>query len=70
MGSQPTKQEDSNMKRIISGLLVLIMCCGLLTGCGEKEPAKVEVEEKIVGEIGKGLLASSRSLSLFLSLFL
>jgi len=44
MGSRPTKREDSNMKRIISGLLVFIMCCGFLSGCREKEPAKVEVE--------------------------
>ena len=32
------------MKRIISGLLVLIMCCGLLVGCGEKDPETVEIE--------------------------
>lgn len=25
------------MRKIVSMLLIAIMCCGLLTGCGEKE---------------------------------
>lgn len=37
------------MKKIISGLLILIMCCGLFTGCGEKETVVTEGGELTVG---------------------
>jgi len=37
------------MKRIISGLLAVIMCCGLLTGCGGTETAEVEGGKLKVG---------------------
>ena len=37
------------MKKIISGLLVLIMCCGLLTGCGKKKSAGAEEGKLTVG---------------------
>ncbi len=37
------------MKRIISGLLVVIMCCALFTGCGKDEVAEVEGGKLRVG---------------------
>lgn len=35
------------MKKIVSMLLAVVMCCGLLVGCGEKEAPKLKGSESI-----------------------